>query len=459
MTKENRMKPGKILIIDDEKDIRNLMQEIFVEEGYQVNLAANGQQARQAWQEQPADLIFLDIWMPDVDGVTLLKEMRDSGILTHSSVIMMSGHGTIETAIEATKLGAYDFLEKPLSLGKLLVTAERALKHLQLDQENKHLKQKLPEQLLPIGKSKVVQNLRETIERLSRYTMPLLITGESGVGKHHFAEAIHKTSDRASRRFYSISALDFDEQERLLLGEKNTDGKVLQGELALIDGGTLMIADVENLSERGQLVLLQLLTQKAYFRLRCDQATPIDVRIIALSKFGLDELVAEGSFREDLAQKLSVMPIFIPALRQHTEDVPELVEYFLEHFLTHEGLNYREFPLSVKNILRQYSWPGNFRELKNLIQRLLILNTGAVTDSEIKQALERSKPQESQPMSMVDTSMNLKQAKDYFEAAYLGQLLRETGGNVTETARRSGVERTNLYRKLKTLGLDPKNPK
>lgn len=453
------MKPGKILIIDDEKDIRNLMQEIFVEEGYVVNLAANGQQARQAWQEQPADLIFLDIWMPDIDGITLLKEMRDSGLLTHSSVIMMSGHGTIETAIEATKLGAYDFLEKPLSLGKLLATAERALKHLQLDQENKHLKQKLPEQRLPIGKSKVAQNLRETIERLSKYTMPLLITGESGVGKHHFAEALHKFSDRAHRRFYKINALDFNDQERVLLGEKSSDGKILQGQLALVDGGTLLITDVETLSERGQLFLLQLLTQKAYFRLNCDQASPINIRIITLSRFGLEDVVADGTFREDLAQKLSVMPIFIPALRQHTEDVPELVEYFLEIFVTHEGLNYRDFPLSVKNILRQYSWPGNFRELKNLIQRLLIMNKGMVTDNEIKQALENSKPQETQPANMVDTSMNLKQAKDSFEAAYLGQLLRETGGNVTETARRSGVERTNLYRKLKTLGLDPKNPK
>lgn len=397
--------------------------------------------------------------MPDIDGITLLKEMRDSGLLTHSSVIMMSGHGTIETAIEATKLGAYDFLEKPLSLGKLLATAERALKHLQLDQENKHLKQKLPEQRLPIGKSKVAQNLRETIERLSKYTMPLLITGESGVGKHHFAEALHKFSDRAHRRFYKINALDFNDQERVLLGEKSSDGKILQGQLALVDGGTLLITDVETLSERGQLFLLQLLTQKAYFRLNCDQASPINIRIITLSRFGLEDVVADGTFREDLAQKLSVMPIFIPALRQHTEDVPELVEYFLEIFVTHEGLNYRDFPLSVKNILRQYSWPGNFRELKNLIQRLLIMNKGMVTDNEIKQALENSKPQETQPANMVDTSMNLKQAKDSFEAAYLGQLLRETGGNVTETARRSGVERTNLYRKLKTLGLDPKNPK
>ena len=453
------MKPGKILIIDDEKDIRNLMQEIFEEEGYQVYLAANGQQARQAWQEHPADLIFLDIWMPDVDGVSLLKEMRDSGILTHSSVIMMSGHGTIETAIEATKLGAYDFLEKPLSLGKLLVTAERALQHLQLDQENKHLKQKLPEQLLPIGKSKVVQNLRDTIERLSKFTMPLLITGESGVGKHHIAEAIHKLSERKTRRFYKLNALDFDEQERFILGEKTPEGKILQGELALVDGGTLMISDVETLSERGQQFLFQLLTQKSYYRLQCDQPSPLDVRVIALSKTGLDEVVTEGEFREDLAQKLSVMPIFIPALRQHTEDVPELVEYFLDYFLTHEGLNYREFPLSVKNILRQYSWPGNFRELKNLIQRLLIMGSGMVNEAEIKQALENAKPHETMPANIVDTSLNLKQAKEHFEAAYLGQLLRETGGNVTETARRSGVERTNLYRKLKSLGLDPKNPK
>lgn len=455
------MKPGKILIIDDEKDIRSLMNEIFSEEGYQVSMAANGQQARLAWQDSVPDIIFLDIWMPDVDGISLLKEMVEQGVLQHSAVIMMSGHGTIETAIEATKLGAYDFLEKPLSLGKLLAAAERAQNHIQLFQENRHLKQKLPEQRLPIGKSKIAQELRDTITRLSKYTMPILLTGESGTGKHHLAHSIHKLSDRKSQQELEINCLDFDEQIRFILGEKNpSDGSGHQkGELILADGGTLILSNIEAMPEQGQNMLFQILTQQTFFRLNSDTPTPINVRILALSKTGLDEAVKTGHFREDLAQKLNIMPIHLPALRQHTEDVPELVDYFSDFFMNHDGLEYREFPLPVKNILRQHSWPGNFRELKNLVQRLLIMGTGEVKEAEVKQALENISANEAAEQKIVDTSMNLKQAKESFEAAYLSQLLRETGGNVSETAKRSGVERTNLYRKLKNLGIDPKNPK
>lgn len=453
------MKPGKILIIDDEKDIRNLMNEIFAEEGYQVTLAANGQQARQAWQEGSHDIIFLDIWMPDIDGITLLKEMVETGVLAHSAVIMMSGHGTIETAIEATKLGAYDFLEKPLSLGKLLVTAERALKHIQLHQENRQLKQKLPDQLLPIGKSKIATELKETIERLAKYTMPVLLIGETGTGKHHLAEAIHKLSNRKTGKFYEISGLDFDEQEKFILGEKTDEQQLFNGELIHVDGGTLVISNVESLSDKGQLFLLQLLKQQHFYRVNCEQPTPIDVRVIALTKGTQEELIENEHFRDDLAQTLSVMPIHIPALRQHTEDVPEIVDYFVDYFMNHEGLSYREFSLAGKNILRQYSWPGNFRELKNLIQRILIMGSDEVKEEEIKQALENITNREETTQSIVDTTLSLKEAKEKFEAAYLSQLLRETSGNVSETAKKSGVERTNLYRKLKHLGIDPKNPK
>lgn len=452
------MKPSKILIIDDEKDIRNLMNEIFIEEGYQVTLAANGQQAREAWQARVPDIVFLDIWMPDVDGITLLKEMVSGGILQHCAVIMISGHGTIETAIEATKLGAYDFLEKPLSLGKLLATAERAQKHIQLFQENRQLKQKLPEQLLPIGKSKTSLELSETITRLAKYSMPILFTGESGTGKRHFATAIHKLSNRKTHRFLEVNCLDFNEQERFLRGDKLANPPQ-QGELILADGGSLILSNIEKLSEQGQNLLFQILTQQSFFRLNSNQPTQIDIRVIAISKTGLNEVVKNGSFREDLAQKLAIMPIALPALRQHTEDIPELVDYFSNYFMNLEGLAYREFPLSVKNILRQHRWLGNYRELKNLVQRLMIIGSGEVQESEIKKAIENITAKESSKKLIADTSISLKKSKEYFEAAYLSQLLRETGGNVSETAKLSGVERTNLYRKLKNLGIDPKNPK
>uniref|UniRef100_Q31J89 Two component, sigma54 specific, transcriptional regulator, Fis family n=1 Tax=Hydrogenovibrio crunogenus (strain DSM 25203 / XCL-2) TaxID=317025 RepID=Q31J89_HYDCU len=452
------MKPGKLLIVDDEKDIRSLMQEIFSEEGYEVMVAANGQQAQAIWRDKAPDLIFLDIWMPDIDGISLLKEMIAENVLDHSSVIMMSGHGTIETAIEATKLGAYDFLEKPLSLAKLLITAERAMEHLHLHSENRHLKQKLPDQILPIGKSKLIVELRDSINRLAKYSMPILVKGEPGTGKHRLAEAIHKLGDRKEQPLFEIHAPDFDEQEELILGleaEQNT----FPGELIHASGGTLIISDVEQLSTKGQNFLSQLLFDGSFVRPGSNKKIALDVRIIALTKVGLDELAQSGHFRKDLFQRLNVMPLEIPSLRQHTEDIPDLIDYFLDYFLMHEGLEYREFNVAAKNVLRQYSWPGNYRELQNLVQRLLILGEGEVNDDEIRRALESTKNADTVSFSSINTTVNLKQAKEQFEAAYLSQLLRETGGNVTETARLSGVERTNLYRKLKALKIDPKNPK
>ncbi|MDX1795728.1 MAG: sigma-54 dependent transcriptional regulator [Hydrogenovibrio sp.] len=452
------MKPGKILIIDDEKDIRNLMEEIFTEEGYQVTTAANGQQAQTIWREQTADIIFLDIWMPDIDGITLLKTMISEQVLENSCVIMMSGHGTIETAIEATKLGAYDFLEKPLSLAKLLITAERAMEHIQLHQENRHLKQKIPDQILPIGKSKSMVELRSTIKRLAKYSMPILVVGESGTGKHRLATAIHKLSDRKDHKIIELNGADFDAQETLLLGEE-TEEQIHRGEFDRADGGTLILSNLEDLSEKGQNFLANLIFDNSYLRPGSNRKIHINLRVIALTEVNPIDLEKNGNFREDLLQRLNVMPVHVPSLRQHTEDIPELIDYFVDYFLTSEGLHYREFGLAAKNVLRQYSWPGNFKELKNCIQRLLILGDGEVSDEEVKKLLESNRQDNPLSLATVDTSINLKQAKEQFEAAYLSQMLRETGGNVTETARLSGVERTNLYRKLKTLNIDPKNPK
>ena len=445
------MKPVKLLIVDDEKDIRSLMEEIFIEEGYQVETAANGVQAQNAWRSFLPDLIFLDVWMPDIDGISLLKQMQDEGVLENTKVIMMSGHGTIETAIEATRLGAYDFLEKPLSLAKLIVTAERAVEHNQLNQENRQLKQKQPEQFLPIGKSKSVIQLRETLDRLSKFTMPILVTGESGTGKHHFAEAIHKTSQRHSSSCSPFSALDFNQ---LCLPENNDK---LKKALREVHQGTLIIANIEELSEDAQGLLSNIVLKQCYKLDNTSDAVCIDIRVIALTKGDLEGAVANQTFREDLYQRLKVMPMHIPALRQHTEDIPELVDYFVDHFVSFEGLEYRHFSVSAQNILRQHTWPGNLKELKNLIQRLLILGCGDVSDEEVRELLLNS--QASNPLNnVVDTSLPLKEGKEQFEARYLSQLLRETSGNVSETAKRSGVDRTNLYRKLKALGIDPKNP-
>ncbi|MBO1926470.1 sigma-54-dependent Fis family transcriptional regulator [Thiomicrorhabdus sp. 6S2-11] len=443
------MKPGKLLIVDDEKDIRNLMHEIFAEEGYQVDTAANGVQAKQAWRQSLPDIMFLDVWMPDVDGISLLKDMQQESLLEHTKVIMMSGHGTIETAIEATKLGAYDFLEKPLSLAKLIVTAERAMENIRLNQENRQLKQKLPEQFLPIGKSKSMVSLRETVERLAKFTMPVLIEGESGSGKHHLARALHKTSSRKDGAIVELSAYDFNRHL-----EQMQESALLQ-QLRQADMGTLVIANIEQLNLDAQNILTDLIQNKMVQM--DEQKIALDIRIIALSRGELELAVEHGNFRDELYQRLKVMPIGIPALRQHTEDIPELLEFFINHYVTRDGLEYRHFSVPAQNTLRQYAWPGNLKELQNLVQRILILGNGEVTDEEVRNYLKESQSESSQAAN-VDTTLNLKEAKDRLEAAYLSQLLRETGGNVAETAKRSGIDRTNLYRKLKNLGIDPKNP-
>ena len=442
------MRLGKLLIIDDEKDIRDLIKEIFVEEGYLVETAANGAQARESWRKFMPDVIFLDIWMPDIDGISLLKEMQQEGVLENSKVVMMSGHGTIETAIEATKLGAYDFLEKPLSLAKLTVTAERAIENARLNQENRQLKQSFPEQFLPVGKSKSVIQLRETVERLSKFTMPILIQGEAGVGKHHLAQALHKTSLRDKAPLVEISAIDLNR----ILTPPYSEG--LQ-RIKAADLGTLVISQTDYLEPQAQDLLFNIINQRE--SQIGENSFYIDSRVIVICKGDLESLVAQGKFREDLYERLKVMPIEVPALRQHTEDIPELVDFFVNHFVSHEGLEYRHFSVATQNVLRQYSWPGNLKELKNLVQRLLILGEGEVDQEEVTTALQDPK----KPVtlsSQIDTSISLKQAKDQLEGAYLSQLLRETGGNVSEAAKRSGVERTNLYRKLKSFGIDPKNP-
>lgn len=452
------MAQGKILIVDDEKDIRALMQEIFEEEGYQIATAANGQQALEACHQQAPDIIFLDIWMPDIDGITLLKKMTELNLLERTCVIIISGHASIDTAIEATKLGAYDFFEKPLSLAKLLITAERAMSHLQLHTENRQLKQKQPIQILPVGKSKLAVSLRETIERLAKYSMPILIIGEPGAGKHHFAQAVHKLSERQNKPFIEIDCRKF-QAHFAQLTRPDANQSAFYRQFLQADGGTLLLAHLEALPAEGQDFILSLIKQGQYLCPTNQQMLKTNLRIIGLSQGNCDSRVQTGDFNPELYQRLSTIRVDIPALRQRTEDIPELIHYFIDYFLIHDGLQYRNFTLPAQNILRQYSWPGNFRELQNLIQRLLILGEGDVCDQEAKQAIEAAQSNISIGMDHIDVTLNLKDAKTQFERAYFKRLLIETGGNVSETAKRSGLERTHLYRKLKTLDLDPKNPK
>ena len=447
---------GHILVVDDEKDIRELIQDILEDEGFQVTTAANGVQARDAWRRGAPDIVFLDVWMPDIDGISLLRQMKEEGLLAHTNVVMISGHGTIETAVEATRLGAWDFLEKPLSLNRLLVATERALKHLRLARRSPHGQQLPGWEIDLIGKSRAMQALRADAERLARYTMPVLVLGERGSGRHQFARAVHNLSPRKDHPLEVLDAQQLNNDPTRWLGSVESK-QVRVGELSRLAGGSLIINDIHLLSPELQNTLLSLLRDGAYVRPGGGEPVQLDVRLFALSDRPLTPLAQQGLFLPQLAQRLELTTIEIPPLRQRLDDLPELVEHFTDRLAQTQGLNWRAFDISAQNALRQHPWPGNLLELQNVIQRLLIQGEGPVTADAVQAVLKPTIAQTA-PTGGIDTSLPLKEAREAFEVAYLRQLLRETGGSVSATARRAGLERTHLYRKLKQLDIDPKNP-
>lgn len=445
-----------ILVVDDEPDIRSLVKEILEDEGYEVSVAEDGNAARRARRQRRPDLVLLDIWMPDVDGITLLKEWSEEDPIM-APVIMISGHGTVETAVEATRLGAYDFIEKPLSLAKLLLTVERALEADKLQRENIGLRQTVKPLSEPLGKSGVMQALREQLKRVAQHDTWVLMTGESGAGKHVCARYLHACSARSNGPFVdmSVASIAGGNSGVELFGEER-DEKVHYGRLEQANKGTLFLHDIGDMDAATQARLVSALETRAFTRVGGGEPVEVDVRIIAATKRDMEELVRAGVFREDLYYHLNVVPLRVPPLREHREDVPELLNYYLDLFVTQENLTYRTFTVAAQNRLRNYSWPGNIRELKNLVQRLLIVGAGEQIEvDEVEAAMGRDQAElEEMPTTVFE--MPLRQAREQFERAYLEHQLKETGGSVGKVAKISGMERTHLYRKLRALGIDPK---
>jgi two-component system nitrogen regulation response regulator NtrX len=448
-----------ILVVDDEPDIRNLLQEILVDEGYEVDIAEDGHHARQAHRARRADLVLLDIWMPDVDGITLLKEWsEDSGL--PMPVIMMSGHGTVETAVEATRLGAYDFIEKPLSLAKLLLTIEHALQADKLQRENLGLRRLSQTSSVPLGKSATMQRLREQVKRVAQHDSWVLMSAEPGCGINVVARYLHSHSAQRERPFIevNVASLTAETSTRDLFGAEDGD-KVHYGLLEQANGGTLLLHDIADMDATTQAKLFSALDTGTFQRIGADQPVALDVRIIAATHQNLESLVDQGRFRKDLYFQLNVVPIQIPPLRNHREDIPELITYFTRLYVDQEDLPYRKFSTAAQNRLRNYDWPGNVRELMNLIQRLLIVGSGSeVSIEEVEVALGASAPVTASSQGMaVNYDLPLRQAREQFERDYLEYQLRLAGGSVGKVAKAAGLERTHLYRKLRSLGIDPKN--
>jgi len=446
-----------ILVVDDEPDIGSLLQEILEDEGYRVQVAQSGQAARQAMRAHRPDLVLLDIWMPDVDGITLLKEWSDEAGLP-MPVIMMSGHGSVETAVEATRLGAYDFIEKPLSLAKLLVTVERALEAERLLRENQGLRRQSHVSAEPIGKGVTMQHLKEQIRRIAQHESCVLMQGEPGSGVRLLARYLHQSSTRREGPFIevNVAALSGAGAAAELFGSEDGD-RVRFGLLEQANGGTLLLYDIADLSPELQAKLASALETKGFKRIGGTESIPFSVRVIAATHHDLSARVEERLFRKDLFYQLNVVPVSVPPLHAHREDVPELLNHYLNLFVNEDKLPYRSFTVAAQNRLRNYHWPGNVRELKNLVQRLLIVGTGPEISLEEVDAALGNAPRPMGLAASIDFDLPLRDAREQFERAYLEHQLRLADGSVVKTAQAAGLERTHLYRKLRALGIDPKH--
>lgn len=451
-----------IMVVDDEPDIRQLVSEILEDEGYRVVTAENAARARELHRSRKPDLILLDIWMPGQDGISLLKEWRENETLC-CPVIMMSGHGTIETAVEATKLGAYDFIEKPLSMAKMLLTISNALRSSQLEQENRGLRKQMTGSPEPVGNSQTMQRLREQARRIAQHNTRVLLYGEPGVGKESFARFIHARSSRKDRPLVrmalSASMAASATLGKLLFGTED-NGKIQYGLLDEANGGVLYLAEIFELDNDTQTRLLSTLKENRYMRIGGSEWVDMDITLIVSSTHDLQDDVAGGHFNEELYYLLNVVPLLIPPLRDHAEDVPELLNHYVDVLTAQDGLPYRHIALPAQNFLRNHSWPGNIRELRNLVQRLLILGTDTeVSLEEAEEAVGIRIPVFSQEIGQTPESLfdlPLRQAREQFEHDYLIYQLKKVDGNVSKLADQVKMERTHLYRKMRSLDVDPK---
>lgn len=453
------MKAPHILVVDDEPDIRDSVRDILEDENYDVVIADDAAAAKKALRDGRPDLILLDIWMPGTDGITLLKDWAEGNGLP-CPVIMMSGHGTVETAVEATRLGAYDFLEKPLSLAKLLLTVERALEADRLAQENVGLKRRASPVSEPIGHSTVIQRLREQVKRVAQHDSWVLISGEPGSGRETFARYLHANSARKDRPFIdvAVSAIRRGNSACELFGNER-DGAINYGRLEQAAGGTLFLDEVADMGIEAQAQLVGALDTGVFLREGGSAPVSVDVRVIAATQRDLHAAVEEGTFREDLFYQLNVVPLVVPPLRDHREDIPELLQSAVDRLVEQEKLPYRRFSIGAQNILRNHAWPGNIRELTNLVQRVLILGTDKeISAQEVESAMGAAEAA-SGAAALPGVSLNqpLRDARDAFEKAYLEYQLHKHGGNVSQMAEEAGMERTHLYRKLRDRGIEIKD--
>jgi two-component system nitrogen regulation response regulator NtrX len=447
-----------ILIVDDERAIQSTLRGVLEDEGYRVSAVGSAAEALAGLDDETPDLIFLDIWMPGMDGLEALAAIKQRQ--PESAVVMISGHGTIETAVKATKLGAYDFIEKPLSLEKTLLATVRALEHSRLERENRSLREQLDRGQELVGKSALMDELRAQIAVAAPTNGRVLIHGENGAGKELVARAIHTRSARREGPFVEVNCAAIPEEliESELFGHERGafTGAVARrrGKFEAANGGTLFLDEIGDMSLKTQAKVLRALEEQAFERVGGKDTVRVDVRVLAASNQDLEEQIAQGRFREDLFYRLNVIPIEVPPLRRRKEDLPVLVEHFIVLFSAENGKRLKTISVEALAYFLAYDWPGNVRELRNMVERLVIMAPRDVIGPEDLPPPLRPKEAPA-GADEVQREKTLREARDAFERAFILAELRAHEGNVTRTAEKLGIERSHLYRKLKGYGITP----
>jgi two-component system nitrogen regulation response regulator NtrX len=444
-----------ILVVDDEAEIRASLEEILREEGYGVASAADADEAMALLRDAPYDVVLLDIWLPGRDGLELLADLRESPPETRPEVVMISGHGTIEAAVKATKLGAYDFLEKPLSLERTLIVIKNAVEARRMRTENEEFKRQFSAAAVLTGASVPVKALRQQIRLMAPTNGRVLIYGESGTGKELIARSIHAESLRRDRVFVELNCAAIPEAhiEAELFGVRHgaqPGGPPEQrGTLERADSGTLYLDEVGDMSLKTQAKVLSALDDQMFTPVGGTQPLRVDVRLIASTNKDLEEEIAKGNFREDLFYRLNVVPFFVPPLRERKQDIPLLVREFLAEFGRQYGRPRMEIAEDALEALARYHWPGNVRELKNVIERVLILNPRAlrIERKHLPPLTHKAGSRSTEEFS------SLQQARDAYEREYIQKKIEEARNNISHAAELLGLERSHLYRKMKALGI------
>ena len=452
--------PSIILIIDDEAPIREVLSGILGDEGFQPLSAGSAEEGLDILAKQDVHLILLDIWLPGMDGIAALEKIKQDG--NDVPVIMISGHGTIETAVHATRIGAFDFIEKPLSYDKVVLAINQGLRFARLERENKLLRESKPSGSTSaiIGDSAVVQHLRLQIERVAPTDASVLILGGHGTGKELVAQAIHSQSDRAKSPMIEVNCAAIPEEliESELFGyEKGAftgADKAKKGKFDQADGSTLFLDEIGDMSLKSQAKVLRILQERKFERVGGAKTIEVDVRILAATNKNLEQEIEKGAFRADLFYRLNVIPIQLPDLKKRLEDIPALVASFLERFRG-KGLGEKRFAGDALSMLMQHPWPGNIRELRNMVERLMIMVPGElITAEDVAVFLN---PGAFQPLSCSFEAgyshLAFKDARKQFEHDYLKKKLEENEGNVSKTAETIGMERSHLHKKVKALGI------